>query len=80
MQAVDKDPKKEIITQVEVIYEGTKVVTGIKPEYKWGDIYRMITNRRIPDTGLEYLLIYANIERSTIMKVVTRPEFFHVQK
>ena len=73
---MDEEPEIEIITRVEVKYKDTKVVTGIKPEYKWGGIYRMITNWNVPDAGLEYLPIYANIERSAIMKVATRPELF----
>ena len=48
----------------------------IEPEYKWGEIYQMITNRSISDTRLEDLPIYANIERSAIMKVPMRPELF----
>ena len=40
----------------------------------------MITNQSIPDTGLEDLPIYANIERSAIMKVSTRPELFPCAK
>ena len=71
MQAADEDPEIEIITRVEVIYEDTKVVMSIEPKYKWGEIYRMITNRSIPDTGLEDLPIYDNIEMSAIMKVAT---------
>ena len=61
MQAAEEDPEIEIITRVEVIYEDTKVVMGIEPKYKWGEIYRMITNRSIPDRGLEDFPIYANI-------------------
>ena len=76
MQAADEEPKIEIITRVKVIYEDTKAVTGIKPEYKWGEIYRMITNRSVLDVGLEYLPIYANIERSTIVKVAMCPDIF----
>ena len=77
VQAANKDPKIEIITRVEVIYEDTiyedtKVVTGSEPKYKWGEIYRMITNRSIPDIGLEDLPIYANIDRSAIMSVAMR--------
>ena len=76
VQEADEEPEIEIITRVEVIYEDTKVVTGIEPEYKWGEIYRMITNQIVPDAILEDLPIYANIERSAIMKVATRPELF----
>ena len=36
----------------------------------------MITNRSIPYTRLQDLLIYSNIERSTIMKVATRLKLF----
>ena len=36
----------------------------------------MIKERSIPDTGLEYLPTYANIERSAIMKVSTRSKLF----
>ena len=38
-QAVDEEPEIEIITRVEVIYEDTKAVMDIEPEYKWGGIY-----------------------------------------
>ena len=41
-----------------------------------GGIYRLITNREVPDKGLEEESIYANIERSALMKVSTRPELF----
>ena len=34
----------EIITKVEYIYEDTKASTGVEPDYKWGEIYRMIAN------------------------------------
>ena len=36
MQSADEDPEIEMITRVEVIYEDTKAVIGIEPEYKWG--------------------------------------------
>ena len=43
---------------------------------KWGDIYRLISRREVPDMGLEEEPIYANIEKSAIIKVATRPELF----
>ena len=76
VQAANEDLKIEIITRVEVIYEDTKAVTGIEPEYKWGEIYQMITNISVLDKGLEYLPIYSNIERSAIIKVSTCPKNF----
>ena len=66
----------EVITKVEYIYEDTKATTGVEPDYKWGEIYRMIANQNVPDAGFEELTIYANIEKSTLMKVATRPELF----
>ena len=36
----------------------------------------MIANQNVPDAGFEELTIYANIEKSTLMKVATRPELF----
>ena len=41
-----------------------------------GDVYRLITQREVPDTGFEEETINANIERSTLMRVATRPELF----
>ena len=66
----------EIITKVEYIYEDTKASTGVKPDYKWGEIYRMIAIQNVPNAGFEELTIYANIEKSYLMKVATRPELF----
>ena len=36
----------------------------------------MITHREVLDTGFEEETIYANIERSALMRVATRPELF----
>ena len=66
----------EVVTQVEYIYEDTQCVSGVDPEYKWDEVYRLISHREVPDMGLEEEPIYANIEKSTIMKVATRPELF----
>ena len=41
---VEGEPKVEIITNVEYIYEDTKASTGVESDYKWGEIYRMISN------------------------------------
>ena len=66
----------EIITKVEYIYEDTRATTGVELDYKWGEIYRMIANQNVPDAGFEELNIYANIDRSALMKVATTPELF----
>ena len=48
----------EIITRVEYVYEDTKATTGVKSDYKWGEIYRIIANQNVPDAGFEELTIY----------------------
>ena len=72
----EEEPEVEVITKTEYIYEDTKCIYGIELEYQWGEIYRLITRREVPDIGLEEESIYANIERSALMKVATRPELF----
>ena len=74
--AVEEEPDVEVITRVEYIYEDTKCIIGVDPEYKWGEIYRLITRREVPDIGFEEENIYANIERSSLMKISTRPKLF----
>ena len=73
---VEEEPKVEIVTRVEYTYEDTKCIVGMEPEYQWGEIYRLITRREVPDIGFEEETIYANIERSALMKISTRPELF----
>ena len=36
------EPEVEIIRKVEYIYEDTRATTGVEPDYKWGEIYRLI--------------------------------------
>ena len=74
------DPEVEIITKTEYIYEDTRATTGVEPDYKWGKIYKLISNQDVPDTRFEELTIYANIEKSTLMKIATRPELFPCSK
>ena len=73
---VEEDPKVEVVTKTEYIYEDTKCISGVKPDYQWGEIYRLITHKEVPDMGLEEESIYANIDRSSLMKITTRPELF----
>ena len=73
---VEGEPEVEIITKVEFIYEDTKASTRVEPDYKWGEIYRMIANQNVPDASFEELTFNSNIEKSTLMKVATRLELF----
>ena len=73
---MEEEPNFEIVTKVEYTYEDTRCIVGVEPKYKWGEIYRLITHREVPDIGFEEETIYANIERSMLMRVATRPELF----
>ena len=73
---VEEEPKVEVITKVEYTYEDTRCTTGVEPEYKWGEIYRLISHHEVPDIGFEEETIYANIERSALMKIATRLKLF----
>ena len=79
-QVDEEETEVEVITRVEVIHEDTKATIGVEPEYKWGEVYRMISSQSVPDVGFEYMQIYANIERSALMKVLLGLSFFHAQK
>ena len=70
---VEKEPNVEVITKTEYIYEDTKCISGVEPEYQWGEIYRLIMRREVPDMGLEEEGIYTNIERSSLMNISMRP-------
>ena len=73
---VEGEPEVGIVTKLEFIYEGTKPSTRVEPDYKWGEINKMISNQNVPDASFEELTIYANIEKTSLMKVATRPELF----
>ena len=77
---VEEEPKVKVVTRVEYTYEDTKCVVGVDPKYQWGGIYRLIMRREVFDIGFEEETIYANIERSSLMKIATRPELFPCSK
>ena len=76
----DSDTEGSHTQRVELIYEDTKSVTGAELEFKWGQIYHMLVEKRVPEVGLKYLPLYDNILRSGITKVSTRPETFPCTK
>ena len=75
-QVDEEEPEVEVITRLEIIYEDTKATTRVEPDYKWGEIFRMISSENVPNAGFEERTIYTNIERSAFMKVATRPKLF----
>ena len=44
---VEEEPEVEVITKIEYIYEDTKCISSVEPEYQWGEIYRLITSREV---------------------------------
>ena len=50
---MEKEPDVEIVTKVEYTYEDTRCIVGVELEYKWGEIYRLITHQEVPDTGFK---------------------------
>ena len=57
---------------MEIIYKDTKSARA-KPEFKWGEIYHMLKEKKVPEAGLEDLVLYKNILKYGITKVSTRP-------
>ena len=74
--AVEEEPEVEVVTRFKYTYEDTKCIVGVEPKYQWGKIYILIMRREVPDIGFEEETIYANIERSSLMKISTRPKLF----
>ena len=62
--------------KTEIVYEDTKVIKGVEPELKWGQIYPMLVERKVSEAGLGDLALYENILRSRLTKITTRKEFF----
>ena len=73
----DDEPKVKITPKLEIIYEYTKAVTEVDPEFKWGQIYHILWDKKVPHAGLEDLKLFDNILRSGITKASTRLELFH---
>ena len=48
---VQEEPEVEVVTKIECIYEDTKCISRVEPEYQWGEVYRLITRREVPDMG-----------------------------
>ena len=70
----EEDLDLEIMPRVEMIHEDTKSITGAKPEFKWGQIYHMLKDQKVPEVGLEDLPLFGNILRLGITEVSTRPD------
>ena len=64
------------VPRVKIIYEDTKAVTGAESEFKWGYIYHLLVEKKVPEAGLEVLSLYDNVLRFGITKVTTRPKIF----
>ena len=58
------------------MYEDTKAITGVDIKLKWGQIYPMLVERKVPEVGLGDLALYENILRSWLSKIATRMKIF----
>ena len=65
-----------LAVKTEVVYDDTKVITGVDSKLKWGHIYPMLVERKVPEAGLGDLSLYENILSSRLTKIGTRPELF----
>ena len=64
------------VPRVDIIYEDTKAIIGSNLEFKWGHIYHLLVEKKVPEAGLEVLALYDNVLRSGITRVTTRPKIF----
>ena len=62
--------------KTKIVYEDTKEFTRAELELKWGQIYPMLVERKVPEAGLGDLALYENILRFEITKIATRAEMF----
>ena len=35
---VEEEPEVEVVTKTEYVYEDTKCISSVEPEYQWGEI------------------------------------------
>ena len=42
---VGEEPEVEVVTNTEYVYEDTKCISNVEPEFQWGEIFRLITWR-----------------------------------
>ena len=35
------------VARVEIIYEDTKAITGTEPEFKWGQMFHMLVEKKV---------------------------------
>ena len=73
---VDLSLDIDILPRMETIYEDTKSIMGVELEFKWGQICKIIKHESVLDAGLGDISLYANIRKSTIRQVATRPDIF----
>ena len=72
----EPDSDVEIISRTEIKFEDTNSITGVSLELKWGELYLMIRDQNVLDTGLKEMFLYQNIRNSCITKATTCLELF----
>ena len=54
----DWDVEIIFVTMTKAKFKDKKEITGIAPEFKWGELYQMIRDHDILDVGLEDMVLY----------------------
>ena len=61
---VDYDSYEEVVEapppRIEIVYEDTKAVTGDELDFKWGQIYHWLVEKKVMEAWLEELALYDN--------------------
>ena len=70
------DSDVEIISRMKIKFEDTKAITGVSPEFKWGELYQIIIDQNVLNAGHKEMFLYQNIKNSGITKASTRAELF----
>ena len=68
--------KVSLAVKTEIVYEDTKAITVVELELKWGQIYPMLVERKVPEASLGDLALYENILRYGLTKIATRSDVF----
>ena len=75
-----KDAEVSTTVRNEIVYEDTKEITGTEHELNWGQIYPMMVEWKVPETGLGDLVLYENILKYGMTKIATKLEIIPCAK
>ena len=50
-----------LVKNIEILYEVTKAITIAELDFKLGQMFQMLKEKKVPEAGLEDLALYENI-------------------